>query len=324
MAANTLAKASDEEFAQVWDRLGGNAEEVKKYFGYRTTRRVLARRREAENGLGRSLTVGNTIQRTRTEVAQRAERTVTDGVVMAFSDAHFWRMSMRSLCVDAFLILAKRLKPVGVVANGDVIDGSTTSRHHRLGWENRPTLAEEIFTSQNRLSEIDKATPGAWKHWNYGNHDNRLDGWLANKVPEVEGLPMSRLQDHFPKWEMSYSLHLNAGGPGYTVIKHRYKGGKYADANNVLNAGTHMVTGHDHMLNVFNWGDYTGRKWGVRTGQFSEPYGPQFLYAEDNPRAWNEGFAVLTFIDGELLPPELCYVIKGRAIFRGEVIAERK
>ena len=49
--------------------------------------------------------------------------------------------------------------------------------------------------------------------------------------------------------------------------------------------------------------------------------GPQFSYAEDNPKPWCSGFAVLTFDkQGRLLEPELVRVMYGAAYFRGEAI----
>jgi hypothetical protein len=46
--------------------------------------------------------------------------------------------------------------------------------------------------------------------------------------------------------------------------------------------------------------------------------GPQFTYVEAGPLNWASGFAVLTFRDGRLLPPELVVVDGGTAWFRGE------
>jgi hypothetical protein len=48
---------------------------------------------------------------------------------------------------------------------------------------------------------------------------------------------------------------------------------------------------------------------------------PAFEYAEDNPKNWRSGFAVLTFWQGKLMPPELCEVIsEGIVYFRGQII----
>jgi hypothetical protein len=58
----------------------------------------------------------------------------------------------------------------------------------------------------------------------------------------------------------------------------------------------------------------------VDTGTLSNPHGAQFDYAENNPSPHTSGFAVLSFKDGILLPPELVEVINERAYFRGQCV----
>jgi hypothetical protein len=312
---------NDDEWLRAWDRAGHSPSRMAKQNNLEL-RGIYSRRRNIESKAGHELLsrpYSSSIKEPRRFAPNRIEKILSDGVVVIFSDAHFWP-GEPTPAHTALCKVIKKIKPRVIVANGDVIDGATTSRHHRLGWEKQPKLWEEIKAAQDRMSEIERAGGRAELFFTLGNHDNRLDGWLANNAPEVEELPGTSLTDYFSRWQISMSLHINPHTPGHTVIKHRYKGGKYAGANNTLNSGTHIVTGHDHVLDVFNWADYTGRKYGVRTGQLSDSYGPQFHYAEDNPRGWCSGFAVLTFRDGLLLPPELCYVIDGEAYFRGEVI----
>jgi len=69
---------------------------------------------------------------------------------------------------------------------------------------------------------------------------------------------------------------------------------------------------------VTPWADYRGRRYGVDTGTMADVGGPQFTYVEAGPLNWASGFAVLTFRDGRLLPPELVVVDGGTAWFRGE------
>lgn len=55
--------------------------------------------------------------------------------------------------------------------------------------------------------------------------------------------------------------------------------------------------------------DCNGTRWGVDTGTLAEPYGPQFEDCmEQSPVNWRSGFCVLTFLDGELLQPQLALV----------------
>jgi len=104
-------------------------------------------------------------------------------------------------------------------------------------------------------------------------------------------------------------------------VKHRFNGGIHAAYQNTLKAGTNIVTGHTHYLEVKPWGDYRGRRYGVQTGTLAEPDSPAFSYCEDAPTAWCSGFAVLTYDKyGNLLPPELLEVIDGVAVFRGKAV----
>ena len=69
--------------------------------------------------------------------------------------------------------------------------------------------------------------------------------------------------------------------------------------------------------------DYNGTRWGVDSGCIATSRGPQFTYTEENPHNWRSGFAVLTWLKGVLLPPELVTVLDEKAgtiWFRGKVI----
>ena len=82
-----------------------------------------------------------------------------------------------------------------------------------------------------------------------------------------------------------------------------------------------MVSGHLHSQKITPYTDYNGTRWGVDSGTMADIYGPQFLYAEDNPRNWRSGFAIITFRQGILMTPELVRVVdKDHVDFRGELI----
>ena len=130
-------------------------------------------------------------------------------------------------------------------------------------------------------------------------------------------MPNTDLYDFFPGWHTCYAIDVN----GTTVIKHRWHNGIHSTYNNALKSGVNFCTGHLHRLQVTAWGDYTGRRYGVDTGTLAEIDGPQFMYLEHNPVPWASGFAVLTFRNGVLLPPELCEVVNGEAFFRSCKIA---
>lgn len=242
---------------------------------------------------------------------------VKNGVVLVGSDAHYWP-GPASVGHRAFVKFCKEYKPAAVVLNGDVIDAATISRHPPIGWENRPTVQQEIEAAQDRLSEIESACGKARKIWTLGNHDGRFETRLATVAPEFAKVHGLHLRDHFPLWEPCWSLWINDD----VVVKHRFKGGIHAPHNNTMWAGKTMITGHLHSAKVIPLSDYNGTRYGVDTGCIADPSHRAFLdYTEDNPKNWRSGFAVLTFRDGRLMQPELVLAVDANHVeFRGELI----
>lgn len=308
---------SDEEFITLWGEFK-SCQKISNKTGI-GIRAIQLRRRAVEARHGISLTISDEkpfIERH----SARINLSIKDGIVIVFSDAHFWNLD-ESTAFKALIHFIPKLKPKAVIANGDVFDGASISRHGRIGFlEHRPTVIEELKACQAMLGKIEDACnlvkPSPTLTWTLGNHDSRFETYLAAVAPQYEFIDGFHLKDHFPKWKPCWATWINN-----VCIKHRWKGGIHATHNNTLGAGTSIVTGHLHSLKVTPYTDYTGTRYGVDTGTLAEVEGDQFLnYTEDNPKNWRSGFAVLTFKNGRLLPPELVEVIDdGLVAFRGEV-----
>ena len=83
---------------------------------------------------------------------------VKDGVVMVGSDSHYWP-GEPSTAHRAFVLLCRKFDPKVVIKNGDELDFPRLSRFAPIGWEKRPEVIQEIETTQERLTEIEKAAP---------------------------------------------------------------------------------------------------------------------------------------------------------------------
>lgn len=314
-------KTTDEEFIAAWKAARGSPSQVAKNLGI-SVRSVYERRRTLESKGHRLESNPQTATQNRQTPYSQAwsyprERTaeIIDGHIVVFSDAHFWP-GEKTVANIALLETIKQLKPVMIIANGDIFDGARISRHDPHGWGQQPSVKEELDACTERMHEIALAGKrGTPLHWNVGNHDARFDRAMVINAAQYEGV-VERLADRFPEWDIAWSLKLN----NQVMIKHRQHNGVHATYNNILKSGLSMVTGHLHRLAVTPWADYTGRRWGVDTGTLSDPLGPQFEYLENNATPWTSGFAVLTFKDGRLLPPELCEVLDGQAYFRGQCV----
>jgi Calcineurin-like phosphoesterase len=302
-----MVKVSNEEFISLWERLHSPAR-ISEVSGL-NIRQVYRRKKELiEHGLIHEGSNEHNPARHHIEV--------TDGTVIVFSDAHY-TPGPPTTAHKALLLFIKQFHPEVIIGNGDLFDGGSISRYPRIGWDNKPTVKQEIDAVLERTGEIEALSKGKLI-WTLGNHDARYETFLAANAPQYEGIHGFSLKDSFPRWKPCWSCWIN----GDTVVKHNWKGGIHATHNNTVGSGVNIITGHLHSLKVTPYSDYNGTRYGVDTGTLADPYGPQFVdYTQDNPVNWRSGFAVLTFRDGKLLPPELVQVWEESSVtFRGAII----
>jgi hypothetical protein len=315
-------KISDEDFIAAWDRCLGVPSEIATFLAL-SKQNVHARRSKlATKGVvlqtidprGRRTAHSGAVP----QFERRRLFDVADGSVIVFSDPH-WLPDHSTAAHDALEVVVRKIKPVGIVCGGDAADGDTISRYDPTrGHHKRFTVREEMdcvkehFDSLDRV--IDRWCPTAWRAWTLGNHDVRLSRYIATKAPELLDMPHTRLEDWVPRWPLSWTVELNSNGPGMTVVRHRNQAGMLHLQGQ--KAGCHYVHGHLHKLNVHTLATFAGKRYSVDTGSLADPTSKGFDYTEGGPDH-AQGFAVLTFRNGRLLLPEICFVDDGVAYFRG-------
>ena len=310
---------SDEEFIEIWNSHKSGSK-MANALGM-SERQILRRRKLIEDKTGIALTSSQkppTIARPENPV--RKMLGIENGVVIVFSDAHFWP-SIHTTAYKGLLWAIKEFQPKAVIANGDIFDGSSISSYPRIGWDSVPSVIQELKACEIAMGEIED-TAKKVRHnvnlvWTLGNHDARFENRLAANAPQYEFVKGFALKDHFPAWHPCWSCWPTDD----VVVKHRWKGGIHATHGNTSMSGKTMVTGHLHSLKVTPYSDYNGTRYGVDTGTLAEPDGQQFInYLEDSPTNWRSGFAILTFHNGKLLWPELVHKwAEGQVEFRGKI-----
>lgn len=313
-------KVRDEDFINTWAKLK-SPQRVAEALGI-SIRGVYSRRNAlADKGIvlptvpvdGQAAKFGeDTAARMHFERSRELE--VKNGHVVVFSDPHFYP-DARKTAQDALLAVIKELKPKAVLCGGDALDGTQISRYDPTrGWHQPPSIAEQLMCLVESMTEIRKAAgKGAITMMTLGNHDARLSRYLAVNAPHMEKLPGTSLEDYIPSWPLSWTVRINRN----TVLRHRNQAGMlHLQAQK---AGCHYVHGHLHRLNVHAQAQYDRFLFSVDCGSFADPDSDAFDYAEDAP-PHVQGFAVLTYRNGELLWPELCYIQNGKAYFRGQPI----
>jgi hypothetical protein len=306
-------KCSDAEFIAAFS--AGGAEAVRDTYGIEE-HNVYKRRRRLEKAYGQPINAP-----TRQPIKQYPHRQVLEvrnGSVLVGSDFHIWP-GYESTAMRAFRKFCEMDDLSAIILNGDVFDFPNISKHPPIGWESTPNPKDELEAVQGYLDSLVKAVRrrGVRKVHTLGNHDARFETRLATVASEYKGIKGIHLSDHIPLWEKGWSCFIN----DQVVVKHRWKGGIGATRANALNAGKTMVTGHLHSQKVTPLTDYNGTRWGVDTGCVADPDHKAFVdYTEDAALDWRSGFAVLTFRDGELLPPELVTKWRdGVVSFRGQL-----
>lgn len=308
------AKCSPEEFEAIWHEEGCSPTRVAKRLNV-DIRAVHYRRRNLEShGFHLpSMPSNSTAGHAKWHYPAQVNLPMDDGSILICSDAHFWPGEPTPMW-RAFVAVAKAIKPTCIVLNGDMIDGARVCRHARSpGYT--PTLAEEVAATR---ANLDMLPASEWRFWTVGNHDSRVDAYLANHAAELSDYAGS-LRDRFQDWPMAWAVVVNDD----VEIRHRFRSGIHSRWNNALHGGVTMVTGHTHQLGVTPVPDRRGVRYGIECGMMADPLGPQFQYGEGMPSRWHPGFVVLTFAEGQLQPPELCQWTPRGAVFRGEVVAEK-
>jgi predicted MPP superfamily phosphohydrolase len=299
---------TDKEFVDAWFTAECNATKASVLLNIEV--RSLYKRRAKMQAKGidlPSFSQNPGYSRAKWHISRNIDVHIDDGVVLIGSDAHVWP-GEPSPAWKAFCEVAHAIKPEIIVLNGDMIDGARISRHDRSPG-NTPSLAEEIKAVREWIAML---PTGCEQYWTMGNHDARVDNYLAVNAPEMLDYTGS-LTDRFSDWAFSWQLTIN----DTVAIRHRFRSGVHAAWNNALYAGISTVTGHTHQLDCKSVVDLRGTRYGIECGMLNDPYGPQFQYHEGAPSRARSGFAVLTFSDGTLRPPELAEWTGGAIWFRG-------
>ena len=307
-----------DEFVALLYECGGSTYKLGKLINC-APRMVSERRLNIERALGIELPRGRPEIWKAQSHRQHVDLEIINGTMIVGSDLHCWP-EIYGTAMAAFVDFQRTLKPEWTILNGDGLDGSRISFHHRIGWDRRPEVKEELTALQDYLDEVVKANPNGKRKRTKGNHDGRFDTYFSSRAAEVEGIRGTSLADHLPGWDECMSITVN----GNCIIQHRYRSGIHAVYNNVRDYGCHVVTGHRHKQEIRPWTNQMGTWYGVDAGMLAPISHPCFDYTEQRrPTDWRSGFVVLTWSEGELMPPEPVIVTdedKGEVYFRGKTL----
>ena len=188
---------SDQEFIELW-KTHESASAFAKAVGM-DMRNIIRRKNNLEARYGEPLKSKNSTRQTIKENSVRKELGIENGIVLVFSDAHFWP-SIHTTAYKGLLWAIKEFQPKAVIANGDIFDGASISRYPRIGWDSTPSVIQELKACELAMGEIEEAAKKARHNvnlvWTLGNHDARFENRLAANAPQYEQVKGFSLKDH--------------------------------------------------------------------------------------------------------------------------------
>lgn len=220
------------------------------------------------------------------------------------------------------LRVAKGWEPDSAVVLGDFADFCAVSSHPKDPKRLLP-FHQEVQGVNRALDLLDKALGGCQdKQYLQGNHETRLERYVADKCPELYGT--TRPWDEL--------LRLDARGWAITPYKQSIqygdlrithdigRAGVNAARQSVLDLGHSLAFGHTHRLQVHYQGTIGGpRHVGVTCGWLGDPLAIDYRHRDCVMRDSVHGFATVHLLSNGHFWLQAVPIIEGRCIVDGRV-----
>jgi predicted phosphodiesterase len=162
---------------------------------------------------------------------------------------------------------ARRFGATGVLLNGDVLDFYALSNHYREPDKGR--VKDEIERGREFLRWLRSQFPGAAIQWKYGNHDERLRRYLAERAPELFDLDDLQLDRLMRAADVGVGVvgdkRVVMLGKLAVVHGHEYRGGGGVQPSRwlYLRTGDSTLTNHFHRTDHYTFRTVTDREVGM-------------------------------------------------------------
>lgn len=174
--------------------------------------------------------------------------------ILVLSDLHIPYHDIKALTVA--LDYGKQQKVNCIFINGDLIDFYQISRFVNL--ERRRSVKEELESVKEFLGILNKEFPNVPIYFLLGNHDKRLEYYLANKAPELLDVEEFRLKEllEADKFGMEVIDDVTLVKIGKLAVTHGHLllKGVFAPVNaargSFLRAKASVIIGHVHKVST--------------------------------------------------------------------------
>lgn len=171
-------------------------------------------------------------------------------VILHLTDHHFPFEDRKSVrfSVEA----AAKLKPDVIVLGGDLFDGYSISRYDKQP-DKLLSFQMELDKAGRYIKELQEVSPSSEFVWLLGNHEERIEKYLARKAPELACLKGLRLTSLVPVSDVCIIEYGRGWKAGPLTFVHGAIVRKVAgmSAKSVSEAeGCSIVMGHTHRMGM--------------------------------------------------------------------------
>ena len=190
------------------------------------------------------------------------------------------------------LKVARAVQVYGIVVMGDFVDCYEVSTHERSP-ERKLSFRQEIRSANKALDQLD-ALGAVDKPFLFGNHEYRVDRYLANEASALKGLvTMSSLLKLKQRgWKpVPYRQSVRIGAMNFTHETGSAGVRAHLDAQAAFEGN--VVIGHTHGMRMSYRGNAKGEKHvGVSIGWLGDASKCDYMHKIQADKAWTTGFGL--------------------------------
>lgn len=190
------------------------------------------------------------------------------------------------------LDVAKDFKPHEVVYLGDFFDCYSVSQYDKDPEKNFKLLEEELIEGRELLDLVERTTNADKYVFLSGNHENRIDRYVATYAGKLGGLVKTREILQVPsKYEWLPYGQKGHYRCGKLIATHGSLCNKHVAFGMAAKYGSSVIFGHTHRIQEFNLRNIHGATIkGVTIGWLGD--GRKAAEYVNNVADWSHGFAV--------------------------------
>lgn len=220
---------------------------------------------------------------------------------------------------ELMLRAARVAKPDVIIVLGDLADFYAVSFHSKNP-SRRHLLKDELDEVNLALDQLD-ALGASEKYFVAGNHEHRLERYIHEKAPELDGLvdlrELLRIQERGWKW----TPYKDALKIGHLHVTHdEGTAGIYAHYRARATFETNVVIGHTHRMGLHYQGNAQGVSHvGAMLGWLGDIDAIDYIH-KAKARQWQHGFGLAVMEPNGNVHLQACPIIDGRVCVFGELV----